>query len=681
MLLSTVLRGKAQTVLSALTPDERSDYDTVKQAILKAYELVPEAYRQKFRDLKVNDSQTHVEYVREKERLFDRWCRSRDVTGFDGLRNLVLLEDFKDNVHKGVRVHLDDLDVTDVKEAARRADDYTVTHKLLSCKGKDSFKGKAFDKPNNGGSGDRKGPNHKNYSNNGQKNESGQESRGYRKSRPVFNPNAHCTHCDKKGHDIKECWSVPVTEGAKTQAVALTAQKTEKARTEKQKNQQSEKPKSQSVALISREPVKIGAPEPDIESLSVGLTTGLKSAEHAQAVLNAQTDEHREIDSRFAPFISKGTVTVSPSNAKAKPDPINILRDTGASQSLLLDGVVETSPETYTGSSVIITGIGGNSFTVPLHKIRLESDLVTGQVDVAVAPVLPVAGVQLLLGNDLAGSKVVTDPIVTEKPETPEEEESLDNEFPDLFPACVVTRAMSKKKPADEIELGKTFMVNLDTLLGGAETDVQFTSAGLIEAQASDPEISELIDKALTDEEAAKVPTCFVKRSGVLVRKWRDPTVPACHEWETKYQVVVPQSFRPHVLELAHETPTAGHLGVKKTARRLMEHFWWPGVRKSVVLHCRCCHVCQVVGKPNQNPIKAPLQPIPAFDEPFSQVIIDCVGPLPRTSAGNEYLLTIMCASTRFPEAIPLRNITAQSVVKALLKFFYTIWLTKVCPE
>ena len=61
-----------------------------------------------------------------------------------------------------------------------------------------------------------------------------------------------------------------------------------------------------------------------------------------------------------------------------------------------------------------------------------------------------------------------------------------------------------------------------------------------------------------------------------------------------------------------------------------------------------------MVGKLNQTIPKAHLQPIPAFDEHFSRIIIDCVGPLPKTKSGHEYLLTIMCASTRFPEAIQL---------------------------
>ena len=56
-----------------------SSYDTFKELILKAYELVPAAYRQKFRNCKTKNEQTHVEFVRTKEQLFDRWCSSKRI--------------------------------------------------------------------------------------------------------------------------------------------------------------------------------------------------------------------------------------------------------------------------------------------------------------------------------------------------------------------------------------------------------------------------------------------------------------------------------------------------------------------------------------------------------------------------------------------------------------------------
>ena len=114
----------------------------------------------------------------------------------------------------------------------------------------------------------------------------------------------------------------------------------------------------------------------------------------------------------------------------------------------------------------------------------------------------------------------------------------------------------------------------------------------------------------------------------------------------------------------------SGHLGVNKTYKKILHHFFWPGLRKDVSEYCRSCHTCQMVGKPNQVIPKAHLHPIPAIGEAFSRILIDCVGPLSKTKAGNQYLLTIMCVSTRFPEAVPLRKINAKNIVKALIKFF-----------
>ena len=82
--------------------------------------------------------------------------------------------------------------------------------------------------------------------------------------------------------------------------------------------------------------------------------------------------------------------------------------------------------------------------------------------------------------------------------------------------------------------------------------------------------------------------------------------------------------------------------------------------------------------KPNQKIPSAPLPPIPAIGEPFERILIDCVGPLPRTKSGNRYLLTIMCTATRFPEAIPLRRITASAISKALIKFFTVFGLPRI---
>ncbi len=65
LLLQCKLLGEAQEVCSALTLEQSLDYDAIKAAVLRAYELVPEAYCQKFRR-RVSNSQTFVEFAREK---------------------------------------------------------------------------------------------------------------------------------------------------------------------------------------------------------------------------------------------------------------------------------------------------------------------------------------------------------------------------------------------------------------------------------------------------------------------------------------------------------------------------------------------------------------------------------------------------------------------------------------
>ncbi len=95
LMLQCKLSGKAQEVCASLSLEESVQYDAVKIAILRAYELVPEHYRQRFRITKKSASQTYVEFAREKGTLFDRWIKACKVTDYNSLRELMLIEEFK----------------------------------------------------------------------------------------------------------------------------------------------------------------------------------------------------------------------------------------------------------------------------------------------------------------------------------------------------------------------------------------------------------------------------------------------------------------------------------------------------------------------------------------------------------------------------------------------------------
>ena len=103
LLLQCIFTGKAQEVFSALGLEQAMRYGDLK-TILQAYELVPEAYRQTFRKTRKSEQQTFVEFAREKERLFDRWCCSQKAESREDLRQLVLIEDFMNCLPEAVAV-------------------------------------------------------------------------------------------------------------------------------------------------------------------------------------------------------------------------------------------------------------------------------------------------------------------------------------------------------------------------------------------------------------------------------------------------------------------------------------------------------------------------------------------------------------------------------------------------
>ena len=65
----------------------------------------------------------------------------------------------------------------------------------------------------------------------------------------------------------------------------------------------------------------------------------------------------------------------------------------------------------------------------------------------------------LLLGNDLAGDKVVVNPRGTHTPCIDQSPDHIEQELPDLYPSFAITRAMAKKAMLTEISQVRTCLV------------------------------------------------------------------------------------------------------------------------------------------------------------------------------------------------------------------------------
>ena len=86
--------------------------------------------------------------------------------------------------------------------------------------------------------------------------------------------------------------------------------------------------------------------------------------------------------------------------------------------------------------------------------------------------------------------------------------------------------------------------------------------------------------------------------------------------------IIIPSKLQPRTLALAHE----GHLGVVGTKQNLRTKVWWPGMDKAAERHCRACHGCQLVARPDPpEPIRSTSLP----DGPWQDVAVDLMGPLP----------------------------------------------------
>ncbi len=103
-------------------------------------------------------------------------------------------------------------------------------------------------------------------------------------------------------------------------------------------------------------------------------------------------------------------------------------------------------------------------------------------------------------------------------------------------------------------------------------------------------------------------------------------------------------------------------------AKMVGRYFAWPGMAREIIEYCRSCEKCQIRSK--YKPRRAPAVERPILAEPFESVAIDLVGPLPKGKGGNGYILTYVCLATKWPEAVPLRSITAKAVMDGLWSIF-----------
>ena len=134
------------------------------------------------------------------------------------------------------------------------------------------------------------------------------------------------------------------------------------------------------------------------------------------------------------------------------------------------------------------------------------------------------------------------------------------------------------------------------------------------------------------------------------------------------WRICVPDDrlCKQHVMYQAHDHPTAGHMGVRKTYDALARQYYWPGIRaysRTYVESCpRCRSAKHVTAKRG-----GLLQCLSIPSRRWSHVSLDLITALPKTQSGHDAILTLVDTVSKMAHFIPTTTtVTAEGVVSLL---------------
>jgi hypothetical protein len=133
----------------------------------------------------------------------------------------------------------------------------------------------------------------------------------------------------------------------------------------------------------------------------------------------------------------------------------------------------------------------------------------------------------------------------------------------------------------------------------------------------------------------------------------------------------IPTECRKQIFNIIHDV---SHPGTRTTRKLITQKYYWPSMNTDIGKWTKACISCQK-SKIHRH-TTSPTASFPPADR-FQHIHIDIVGPLPTTEHGKRYVITMIDRATRWPEAIPTDDISADTVAKVV----YEHWIARFgCP-
>ncbi|KAJ8020220.1 hypothetical protein HOLleu_39750 [Holothuria leucospilota] len=209
--LSTLLTGKGLTVYYSLSAEEADNYEVLKSALLKSYELTEEGFRNKFNSSRPESKETASQFATRLTNYLQRWI---DLSGtsksFEGIMDLLIRDQFIHSCPKELSLYIRERQPKDVQSLVKLAEQYIDAH------------GGWFTRYNRNNRNREQSQSGDNPRQSQSSNLRGTESTVGRSATnlPSGRSNITCYVCGKRGHRARECRSrntlAALIDGAQT---------------------------------------------------------------------------------------------------------------------------------------------------------------------------------------------------------------------------------------------------------------------------------------------------------------------------------------------------------------------------------------------------------------------------------------------------------------------------------
>ena len=618
--LSALLKGRALDVYDRLSTEDAADYDKLKDALLKNFEMTERGFRKKFRYSRPERSETFIQFSSRLCSYLNKWLTMAKVEkSFEAVCDFMARDQFLEACSRELFVHLKPKAFVNLDAMAKEADLFAEARGgVFSCVNKgqrDNNKGSAQSKP---------------------------------ESKPSGKPEIKCGICGKghltircyKNPDRKQAYSAEIASGSSGNSGSKGSNTDSSVVAQGMQYRNDDAPNRGRGFGRGRGAGRgftRGRGKSDGTSRGAGHQMSFckteinrESKDGIGSIYQNKVDSSLNSDSKD----KEGVCYFLKSRLPTAQGTVNgtkviALRDTGCTGCVIRRSLI--SDDQLIGKESDVTLIDETTQRYPLAVIDVDCPFFTGKTE---ALCMEDTLYDLVIGN-IDGSKL-----------------------PDMshFSAAAVTRSQAKQSEKAYRKLKVPDQI------------INEDKEALKLAQATDPKLDSIrrrVDSGniTVSRELNRGETKFIRKKDLTYRQFTKGN-------KVTLQLVIPEGFREKVLRLAHETLMSGHLGIKKTLDRVVSEFFWPGVCGDVARFCKSCDICQRTIQKGRV-TKVPLGKMPLIDTPFKRVAVDIVGPIePRSDKKSRYILTMIDYATRYPEAVALPSIETERVAEALVEMF-----------